>query len=104
MGITLTDMGVAEMTNLIPRDAAIAAVYHADSFELSLCGTSRIEERIELIPTIDPAAIREAALEACTIIDAAVKEGHENPLDLILHLLSAGEPARRALALIGEKK
>lgn len=52
------------MTDLIPRDAAIAAVYHADSFELSLCGTSRIEERIELIPTIDPAAIHEAALAA----------------------------------------
>ena len=56
------------------------------------------------IPAIDPAAIREATLEACTIIDAAAKEGHKNPLDLFLHLLSAVEPARRALALIGEKK
>ena len=61
------------MTDLIPRDAAIDAVYHADSFELSLCGTSRIEERIELIPTIDPAAIREAALrEAETVVRQAL--------------------------------
>ena len=48
----------------------------------------------------NPAAIREAALEACTIIDAAVREGHDNLSDLVLHLLSAAEAARRALALI----
>lgn len=46
----------------------------------------------------DPAAIREA-LAACRIIDEAVREGHESVSELVLHLLSAAEPARAALAL-----
>lgn len=46
----------------------------------------------------DPAAIREA-LDACRIIDEAVREGHESVSELVLHLLSAAEPARAALAL-----
>lgn len=37
------------------------------------------------------------ALEACQIIDSAVREGHDNTSDLILHLLTAVEPARAAL-------
>ena len=98
------------MTDLIPRDAARNEVARLgkeflDGGSPTAANVLNLAmDRINAIPTIDPAAIREAALEACTIIDAAVKEGHENPLDLIMHLLSAGEPARRALALIGEKK
>lgn len=98
------------MTKLIPRDAAIAAVYHADSFELSLCGTSRIEERIELIPTIDPTAIREAALrEAETVVrqalvNAAYVHGSE-PMKAKSAMFKAAVYATNAiLALIGEKK
>ena len=90
------------MTDLIPRDAAIGAIER-----WWMCSQTTWQSPMTIlraIPTIDPAAMREAALEACTIIDAAAKDGHENPLDLILHLLTAVEPARRILALIGEKK
>lgn len=37
------------------------------------------------------------ALEACRIIDAAVREGHDSAGALIEHLLGAVEPARAAL-------
>ena len=37
------------------------------------------------------------ALDACRIVDAAAKEGHDRIGDLVLHMLSAVEPARAAL-------
>ena len=42
------------------------------------------------------------AMEACRIIDEAVKAGHESPMDLILHLLTATEHARAALLWNGQ--
>lgn len=63
--------------------------------DIADCATHRPE------PAPDPAAIWEA-LEACRIIDEAVKEGHESVSELVLHLLSAAEPARTALALIAK--
>ena len=87
------------MTDLIPLDAAIAAVYHADSFELSLCGTSRIEGRIELIPAIDPAAIREAALR-----EARGKLHDIMCLPDFASVAVARQWASEVYALIGEKK
>lgn len=44
------------------------------------------------------------AMEACRIIDAAVKEGHDNVSDLLMHLLEAAEPARAALAAMDTPK
>lgn len=40
----------------------------------------------------------EEALEACQIIDEVVREGHTNLGDMVLHFMTAVEPARRALA------
>lgn len=37
------------------------------------------------------------AMEACRIIDEVVKEGHDNTGKMILHFLTAVEPARAAL-------
>lgn len=42
-------------------------------------------------------AIDKPALEACRIIDEVVKEGHDNVGEMILHFLTAAEPARAAL-------
>ena len=44
------------------------------------------------------------AMEACRIIDAAVKKGHDNVSDLVMHLLSAAVPARAALAAMDTPK
>lgn len=41
------------------------------------------------------------ALAACRIVDEAVKEGHSDKMDLILHLLGATDPAREALRKSG---
>jgi len=38
-----------------------------------------------------------AAFEACRIIDEVVKHGHENTGEMILHFLTAAEPARLAM-------
>lgn len=44
------------------------------------------------------------AMEACRIIDAAVKEGHDSVSDLLMHLLEAAVPARAALAAMDTPK
>lgn len=38
------------------------------------------------------------AMEACHIIAAAVRAGHDNTPDLLLHLLEAADPAKAAIA------
>lgn len=48
------------------------------------------------------ATVTDPALEACRIIDEAVAEGHESVSALVLHLLSAAEPARSALTAYEE--
>lgn len=65
MGITLTNMGVAEMTKLVPRDAkheeafmdAVWSALKADTSDLGK--QQRILAAFRAIPVIDPAAIRE---------------------------------------------
>lgn len=72
------------MTKLIPLDAAIAAITIGHT-------VTQHEKALRAIPTIDPAAIREAALrEAAELFDAD-------------NVFSAPQ-RRRILALIGEKK
>ena len=82
------------MTDLIPRDAAIAVLAH-DRIRMNVSGTEfRVIstqdhiDAIRAIPTIDPAAIREAALYEL----AEIARG-DGPLD-----------EEAILALIGEKK
>lgn len=45
----------------------------------------------------DASKAAELAIEACRIIDAAVREGHDNVSDLIMHFMEAVSPARAAL-------
>ena len=84
------------MTKLIPRDAAIAVLAH-DRIRMNVSGTEfRVIstqdhiDAIRAIPTIDPAAIRDAALkEAAELCDRyPYVEGVKTAI----------------LALIGEKK
>ena len=82
------------MTDLIPRDAALAVLAH-DRIRMNVSGTEfRVIstqdhiDAIRAIPTIDPAAIREAALYEL----AEIARG-DGPLD-----------EEAILALIGEKK
>lgn len=91
------------MTKLIPRDAALNAAWEADSLELSTYGAGEIEARIEAIPAIDPAAIREAALKE------AVKSLRDWQTHLNRHsyketAITIGMSADVVEALIGEKK
>lgn len=91
------------MTDLIPRDAALNAAWEADSLELSTYGAGEIEARIEAIPAIDPAAIREAALKE------AVKSLRDWQTHLNRHsyketAITVGMSADVVEALIGEKK
>lgn len=60
----------------------------ADLARLSQAGDERVAE----------------AMEACRIIDAAVKEGHDSVSDLLMHLLEAAVPARAALAAMDTPK
>ena len=83
------------MTDLIPRDAAIAVLAH-DRIRMNVSGTEfRVIstqdhiDAIRAIPTIDPAAIRDAALK-----EAIAYLSDRNHLDAICAIL----------ALIGEKK
>ena len=97
------------MTDLIPRDAAIAVLAH-DRIRMNVSGTEfRVIstqdhiDAIRAIPTIDPAAIREAALRE------AVKSLRDWQSDLNRHLLMdtaviVGIAADVVEALIGEKK
>ena len=84
------------MTNLIPRDAAIAVLAH-DRIRMNVSGTEfRVIstqdhiDAIRAIPTIDPAAIREAAIREA--LEILWEEGW------------LGSSYTRILALIGEKK
>ena len=49
-------------------------------------------------------SVRAKAVEVCRILDAAVLEGHGNVQDLLMHLLSAVEPARAVLAEIAAEQ
>ena len=97
------------MTDLIPRDAAIRAVNLAIwkspiKAQISTIDASNdTAEALRAIPTIDPAAIREAALKD------AVKSLRDWQSDLNRHLLMdtaviVGIAADVVEALIGEKK
>ena len=96
------------MTDLIPRDAAIAVLAH-DRIRMNVSGTEfRVIstqdhiDAIRAIPTIDPAAIREAALREaaseCQRIAGNTKDFRAD------HRRAAGQCAAMILALIGEKK
>ena len=54
------------MTDLIPRDAAIAAITIGHT-------VTQHEKALRAIPTIDPASIREAALREAALKEAAGK-------------------------------
>ena len=90
------------MTDLIPRDAAIAAVNLAIwkspiKAQISTIDASNdTAEALKAIPTIDPAAIREAALR-----EAA---DHFALLAVLRKMWIAAEVEQAILALIGEKK
>ena len=100
------------MTDLIPRDAALAVLAH-DRIRMNVSGTEfRVIstqdhiDAIRAIPTIDPAAIREAALrEALKALDNLpeygspdVNIGVSNAYSAILALIG------KANSMIGEKK
>ena len=70
------------------RDFALADCQFADLARPSQAGDERVAE----------------AMEACRIIDAAVKEGHDSVSDLLMHLLEAAVPARAALAAMDTPK
>lgn len=60
-----------------------------------------MDDAADLIQKLDAAnkrylSIMIPALEACRIINEAVAEGHEQIGELVLHLLSAAEPAANA--------
>lgn len=85
------------MTNLIPRDAAIGAIER-----WWMCSQTTWQSPMTIlraIPTIDPAAIREAALrEALQRIGTLITPTSEDRMN-------GHEDAYRAIeALIGEKK
>lgn len=100
------------MTDLIPRDAA-ASVCDKHSYSNNPYVSGRMADaaaEIRAIPTIDPAAIREAALrEAETVVrqalvNAAYVHGSE-PMKAKSAMFKAAVYATNAiLALIGEKK
>lgn len=86
------------MTDLIPLDAAIDALVSNTDLAFKACQTS--VDALRAIPTIDPAAIRDAALiEAARII---VTHEMGTPMHSPPQLLT--EAHDRILALIGEKK
>jgi len=93
------------MTDLIPRDAAIAVLAH-DRIRMNVSGTEfRVIstqdhiDAIRAIPTIDPAAIREAALRE------ALQRISNWPTPTSEERMNGHEDAYRAIeALIGEKK
>ena len=95
------------MTDLIPLDAALVSLYSHAHGTTTLGGQTyrsiTLEvavEALQAIPTIDPAAIREAALrEAARII---VTHEMGTPMHSPPQLLT--EAHDRILALIGEKK
>jgi len=97
------------MTDLIPRDAAVAAVNRAIwkspiKAQISAIDASNdTAEALRAIPAIDPAAIREAALRE------AVKSLRDWQNNLIHHryketAITVGMSADAVEALIGEKK
>ena len=93
------------MTDLIPRDAALNAAWEADSLELSTYGAGEIEARINAIPAIDPAAIREAALrEAAYVAINACLVPPDGGSPTEEERLVCEEAHRRILDMIGEKK
>lgn len=88
------------MTNLIPLDAAIDSLTELSCDDNAHWGA--IIDAINAIPTIDHAAIREAALKEaaseCQRIAGNTKDFHA------YHRRAAGQCAAMILALIGEKK
>ena len=99
------------MTDLIPREAAIAAVNLAIwkspiKAQISTIDASNdTAEVLRAIPTIDPAAIREAALrEAAYVAINACLVPPDGGSPTEAERLVCEEAHRRILALIGEKK
>ena len=67
-------------------------VCSVDCYDLAVLNPLEAEaERDRLRAALDD------ALVACRIVDAVARAGHENIGDLVLHMLSAVEPARAAL-------
>jgi len=103
MDITLANLGVADMTDLIPRDAAIMAIIKqiGEGTEQWVQGNNSAvyacRASLRAIPTIDPAAIREAALrDAIEKIAKHKADEYSNyGLKVANHII---------LAMIGEKK
>ena len=95
------------MTDLIPRDAAIAAVNLAIwkspiKAQISTIDASNdTAEALQTLPTIDPAVIREAALKEA----ADIASGHDYSLQSSTAAdVRAQNISAAILALIGEKK
>lgn len=95
------------MTDLIPRDAAIAVLAH-DRIRMNVSGTEfRVIstqdhiDAIRAIPAIDPAAIRDAALKEA----ADIASGHDYSLQSSTAAdVRAQNISAAILAMIGEKK
>ena len=80
------------MTDLIPRDAAIAVLAHdrirmnGSGTEFRVISTQDHIDAIRAIPTIDPAAIREAALrEAAALIRPSLEPSGNGIVVAALH-------------------
>lgn len=92
------------MTDLILRDAAIDALTELSCDDNAHWGA--IIDAIRTIPTIDPAAIREAALREAVDAITAAKVFSENDSDgeSAAKVIALGRAHKAILALIGEKK
>lgn len=91
------------MTDLIPRDAALSFVNSkVTNSGYSILGI-RIEQGINAIPAIDPAAIREAALREA-LKSLRDWQAHLNRHSSKETAITVGMAADVVEAMIGEKK
>lgn len=88
-GFTLTQsaLEIGQLQSIEAAKSAAQADYEA-----------RISAALDVQPPSDGMA---AALQACRIIDEVIREGHDNLGEMVLHFLTAAEPARIALAGTG---
>ncbi|WRH62089.1 MAG: hypothetical protein RSE12_17205 [Fuscovulum sp.] len=70
----------------------VASMKQAQRADQAEAEVSRLRARLARME-----GAHEHAMEACRIIDEVVKEGHDNTGKMILHFLTAVEPARAAL-------